>query len=188
MENKENVNVLTENANRCNQFNRNRNVQNKSFGLKERSITPPQHSLKSKVCGPAPVPVQVQVQVPEKQLMEKLDELREENKELQNYKELMDQYNDIKPIGLDDSMISLGTNYENQLTKLRQDLIDNEALMNELNDANQHIQSIEAQLECNEANALQMNSSINALTDTINDKDAIIDIATRSHGIDRVSR
>ena len=91
--------------------------------IKERSLTPPKASLKKFF--------------PEMdKLKQEINDLKNKNQDLENYKILMEEYNEIKPIGRDDSVV---INYDKEIQQLQQDIIDRETIMQDLNDANNEI-------------------------------------------------
>jgi len=127
-----------------------------------RSVTPPKHTLKSA----APVD----------KLHAEISSLKQQNKELEDYRELMEQYNDIKPIGLDSSLLSDGANtYADQLEQLRQNLVDRDAVVQELNGANHRLQNMQARLKTEGTRSEKLSKTISSLYSHISEKDTRIE-------------
>ena len=69
-------------------------------------------------------------------LQQEINELKVQNKDLENYKQLMDEYNDIKPIGRESRECSATTDYDQQFELLQKELLDRDSIIADLEHAN----------------------------------------------------
>eukprot|EP01084_Bolivina_argentea_P111022 198190_1 len=107
------------------------------------------------------------------QLKEQIDELQMKNKDLENYKTLMEEYNEIKPIGNDDSML-----YSEQLQELQNEIVDRDSIINDLNNANMKIQKMSEKINTLNTNIKHKNLQIKSLNININQQKQQIESVT----------